>query len=468
MSGPGRNDPCPCGSGLKYKKCCLGKTETQRPPAEDDLCFEDGPLPTMAERLTKFAFVKEFAGTIELALHLLWGDGGFAPSKKAFREFVFSESAGQVFIPYLIYDFSFPLNGPTLADLYLERHRAALSAKEREWLDARRHSFLLPYEVIEVRLDTGLLLKNLWSGEMLWVEERLGTHEIGQWDLLVARVVCEPGTPAVMEQGAFTLPQDARAELLEMLRTARKSRRGGDESQLFLRMASSLIALWQKYLVFRPLPDMRNMDGDPMVFVTQEFTVLNGPALLAALSSDPSMEQDEEHRLYRWVGPSDDGGLISRGRLEITEGRLIVETNSRRRAGALRRRVERLTAGSALRFERSRSQSFKAAFKRHKLEGPKAEEPRGPALDPEVKAEIEQQMQEHFMRTWPDTPIPALDGLTPRQAARLRPMRPRLVDLLKSFENEMTRAVKRGNHAPNDITGLWSELGLDREKETRK
>jgi len=23
----GRNDACPCGSGLKYKKCCLGKTE---------------------------------------------------------------------------------------------------------------------------------------------------------------------------------------------------------------------------------------------------------------------------------------------------------------------------------------------------------------------------------------------------------------------------------------------------------
>ena len=23
----GRNAPCPCGSGLKYKKCCLGKRE---------------------------------------------------------------------------------------------------------------------------------------------------------------------------------------------------------------------------------------------------------------------------------------------------------------------------------------------------------------------------------------------------------------------------------------------------------
>jgi methionyl aminopeptidase len=25
----GRNDPCPCGSGLKYKKCCLGKEESE-------------------------------------------------------------------------------------------------------------------------------------------------------------------------------------------------------------------------------------------------------------------------------------------------------------------------------------------------------------------------------------------------------------------------------------------------------
>jgi hypothetical protein len=27
IPGVGRNDPCPCGSGKKYKKCCLGKTK---------------------------------------------------------------------------------------------------------------------------------------------------------------------------------------------------------------------------------------------------------------------------------------------------------------------------------------------------------------------------------------------------------------------------------------------------------
>ncbi|MHC4981849.1 MAG: SEC-C domain-containing protein [Planctomycetota bacterium] len=25
-AAPGRNDPCPCGSGKKYKKCCGGKS----------------------------------------------------------------------------------------------------------------------------------------------------------------------------------------------------------------------------------------------------------------------------------------------------------------------------------------------------------------------------------------------------------------------------------------------------------
>jgi SEC-C motif len=32
-SQPGRNDPCPCGSGAKYKKCCLEKDEAARTAA---------------------------------------------------------------------------------------------------------------------------------------------------------------------------------------------------------------------------------------------------------------------------------------------------------------------------------------------------------------------------------------------------------------------------------------------------
>ena len=29
----GRNDPCPCGSGKKYKKCCLAEDEARSAPS---------------------------------------------------------------------------------------------------------------------------------------------------------------------------------------------------------------------------------------------------------------------------------------------------------------------------------------------------------------------------------------------------------------------------------------------------
>ena len=32
----GRNDPCPCGSGLKYKKCCMGKESAALPPVSQE------------------------------------------------------------------------------------------------------------------------------------------------------------------------------------------------------------------------------------------------------------------------------------------------------------------------------------------------------------------------------------------------------------------------------------------------
>ena len=45
MSKVGRNDPCPCGSGKKYKKCCMMKDEARRvdasPNADASLVSSD-------------------------------------------------------------------------------------------------------------------------------------------------------------------------------------------------------------------------------------------------------------------------------------------------------------------------------------------------------------------------------------------------------------------------------------------
>jgi hypothetical protein len=56
MAKNGRNDPCPCGSGKKYKKCCMIKDQESAKKAKktpglwtDDLCPENEYYNTMEE-----------------------------------------------------------------------------------------------------------------------------------------------------------------------------------------------------------------------------------------------------------------------------------------------------------------------------------------------------------------------------------------------------------------------------------
>ena len=46
----GRNDPCPCGSGKKYKKCCLDRPTPS--PA-----FASSPAETASELVPKKSFL---------------------------------------------------------------------------------------------------------------------------------------------------------------------------------------------------------------------------------------------------------------------------------------------------------------------------------------------------------------------------------------------------------------------------
>ena len=63
-------------------------------------------------------------------------------------------------------------------------------------------------------------------------------------------------------------------------------------------------------------------------------------------------------------------------------------------------------------------------------------------------------------RGWLDVPLPALGGRTPRHAARLKTVRPRLIDLLKELESHETRAATSESPA-YDFGWMWRELGLE-------
>jgi hypothetical protein len=61
MPGPGRNQPCPCGSGRKTKRCC----GEQRGPSEDQLARAH--LATLADDAAE-----HLIGLSDAALDILW------------------------------------------------------------------------------------------------------------------------------------------------------------------------------------------------------------------------------------------------------------------------------------------------------------------------------------------------------------------------------------------------------------
>ena len=67
MSALGRNEPCPCGSGKKYKRCCLGKGA----PAPG--AWTAGERDSALASLMRFARRTELDGDRAAAELTFWG-----------------------------------------------------------------------------------------------------------------------------------------------------------------------------------------------------------------------------------------------------------------------------------------------------------------------------------------------------------------------------------------------------------
>jgi hypothetical protein len=200
------------------------------------------------------------------------------------------------------------------------------------------------------------------------------------------------------------------------------------------------------------------MDGDPLLMIELEVEVSNGDELRRRLDSTPGVEPaDPDSWTWGEDRPGQPLGRLSLASLRLEGDTLRVSVNSLQRESRV---VEllRTHAGNCL-----------GAVTRHEspvdLEairagGRPADVKREPPVPPEIQRQVIHQFLEAHYRSWPDIAVPALDGRTPREAARDRALRPRLISLLKEMELRQSRASEPT--ASFDLAFLWAELGLKR------
>ncbi len=428
MHKPQRNEPCPCGSGLKYKKCCWERQAS--PAAVHPVHDVDRQL---VKRLSKLLDSQEKRwGT-----HLVedYGEG---------YEVDFEEE-NSWFFPYAFYHYRGPDDASaTLLEQLLER-KEMLSGPELELARAHQAAHVSMWQMVEVRDGREVLLRDLLLGDERWVHD-VGLVESFRPGLTLLGRVLEVGGSFVLI-GMFHRPlpplsaEGIRSEFVELHRPHRKITRK------LLRepdWVSELTVYWREEVANldeRPVPRMQNSEGQDLLLVRDRYVF------------DPSSREQVGLRLRELDQPEDrgfirgEGGVIV-GQFTLQERALIVETNSLERAEELSERLRGWKIPGWKRARRDKRTPEQLMEKRSAAAPPR--------LDPDQLAAL-MAFKQDWMRRWLDEGVPALDGVTPREAARTPRLRERLRALLSDFE---MREANLPAEQRNDIGWLRRELGL--------
>jgi hypothetical protein len=308
----------------------------------------------------------------------------------------------------------------------------------------------------------------------------------------------------VFSGGILPFPREPAQSLLRVLTESRKqfdkecSRVAGKEA--VTRMMSSedldkrflqdacpaFTSIWLvhtlKYL-HEPLPEMVNRDGEALVFTETRFPFLDEQLeeIVHRLDTAADWERDtpDEHT-WIWlpepeaVADKKQGGISLdtrrggqhpiNGTLEAKPGVLTLTTNSvarSQRGQAVLQALLHGLVGPAL-SKLQTPEQLMAENETHQ-QGDGDREPTD-TIDPEIAAEIIQHTLDQHYRQCLDEPIPALDNKTPRQCARSKQGREKVIEWLKHLENsELRRAASQGQE-PYDSNWMWDELKLGKHR----
>ncbi len=426
----GRNEPCPCGSGAKYKKCCL-----TRDSAADGADGVDAVAPVHQLDARLVQAMQRFASR-------RFGDDWWA---RAAEDFAHYEDTMLLFSPWAIYCCA--VDGKPIVDWYRDERRS-LPAEQRAWLDAQQRAWLSAWEVLAVDPGRSITLLDVLSGEQRTVREASASCSVAARDVLLARVVDVDGTSVLAGIHPRTLPPIPAAEVVQRLRGRLRRKRAVPVDRLrdekFGRYA---IARWEDAVLDLDLrrsvpPKLHNTDGDELLWTVDHFEIADGghrdiERRLAALPDVEPPEPDDAERAFTVCRDNNEmhGGLDNTliGRIIVEPGALRIETNSIARADALRTRIEAV-CGDRLRH-RVREHSDPIAQLAHGPPGDSPDEEPPPA---EVDAMLRQVKERHYA-DWVDQPLPALNGKTPRQAVGTKAGREQVDLLLKDCENHEAR-----------------------------
>ena len=456
MDKVGRNDPCPCGSGLKFKKCCLGKSQAGSSRSDDERTAVGTTLDWLkanyAEEVDETVLLDYFGDPDDEELDAI---GDLPDGLTGMLNINIGE--------WLLADACLDIEGKRIraVDLVLGPGGPLLPAHGKEWLNAIGEYPLSLYEVQQATPGEEFELKDLLRRDapVVTVLERTASRSLVRWDIFGARLARQDDR-WVLTGALYPMDRERALECREEIFQEMDDEEDWDE-EISREIVGSIISdYWLEQVTEkRPLPQVVDAStGEPIALTTDRYRVSDWDALIGTLSVQPDVERTSDEGWVRFE-PLEDEARRSRASLtKESSDTLGVFCRTLKLADEARRWLEDI-AGTVVHFKGREivdPMSPKARAATRKTPAPE--------ISPEWKVQVEQEFLRRHYERWPDEPVPALGGKTPKAAVRTKKGRQAVIELLKEFELHEARKALREGGEPFDFGFLWKRLGLEKER----
>jgi hypothetical protein len=382
---PGRNDPCPCGSGKKYKRCCLGA-------AAADAASQAAPADLTWRRLR--ALLNDHAADMRDFVAATYGPSAMVEAWAAYNgdderdlppypDIKFS----QLFIPWFFHcwapdPFDTRVKKTSLHDVtptraYLTAKGHRLDPLLRRYLESLLTAPFTFFEVVDCNPGNGLTLRDILTGEQHAVTERSASRGMQPGDLLFGQLASVDHLTMLEASNGFAISPIEKAPIIAF-RATLAAVKPEIKREVLRDWDFELLELFHDIAerAFNPpLPILQNTDGEPISPHKLVFDLKAPPQAafdalkhLALRDTDESMlddaTRDSKGRLkgvrITWkkrgnkIHASWDNTIL--GKIEIDGTRLVAEVNSAARADAVRKEIE-TALGESVRYRASEIQS---------------------------------------------------------------------------------------------------------------
>ncbi|MBN1223810.1 MAG: SEC-C domain-containing protein [Candidatus Aminicenantes bacterium] len=491
---PGRNDPCPCGSGKKYKKCCgLGQSqggyvqapESWIPPSERTGTIWDDymdVIPIIAVYAKKIMDFDEDGREFKKVVSAF---------EKRFRPGEDDGVMDSVFMSWMYFDLRFGKSLETVAERFLADSMASeLMEPGPTFIRHLSESYLTFFEIISYSPEADTVtVEELRTGRRFEVfhARLLLDIEPGPGEIWYARRV---GTPnrSIFFTTPYIFEPESRASFKRAVRIQERDFSLGPRAKIFppdryfAESQKETAPFWIEYIlrgrhpsIFQAeeeevdfdvkdehYPILVTTDGEEFVLTEIRFRIKDEAGLRKRLSKLRSFEYDEREDSWIWhkakSRKSPDKPRTVLGHFRIEGSSLVAETNSRERASRLRSKLKG-HLGNLIAYEKTLYQD-PYDFPELSPDEIEARNKRSEELNaiPEVREAIKKQLEHHYFNEWPNTKLPALGGLTPLQAVKRKNERFKVVALLEDFERFQNSPAK--NMPKINLDKLRRLLGL--------